>query len=436
MPRYGREAYADHCWSVAMIASELTDDVTLLSAAALHDLLLLPDGKRMLRNAPVSADTRRLIRGMYRLRNLNIDASRADLDRFIAAFTSEPGLLLLRMAHRMHDVRKLHSLPEPLRSKVAAETLHMYTAIAGRLGLHRWRTEMEDTCFAALHPEEYRNIKKLYDKHADADAFCLRHARTFLRRHLRKAGIDAQLDTRRKGLYSAYRKMIIKQRPFRELTDRLAVRILVDSAEDCYRALGVVHSVMHPMPGKLKDYIGAPKENGYRSIHTVVFPLPGITQHSIEIQIRTKDMHNECEYGFASHGRYKDAVHMLDRRHTMVNLLRNVQLLHAEAHSPKHFSDALRTYFRGDHLLIFDQRNHLTHIRAPATVLDYACSLHGDRCRRLAEARVNGRIAPFDTPLSDGDTVELRFGRTVTNTGSWIVACQQKATRKMVKEWK
>lgn len=431
--RRGGEPYAWHGVEVALAVGELSDDPTLLRVALLHDLSVHPKGNLLLKKL-VSAEERHLIDGMQRLRRLHIDESTRDLDTVIDAVTEDDRLLLLRMAHRINDVRHLDRFTKTLRLQIARETLHMYTAIAGRIGFHRWRSEMEDTCFPLVHPRAATAMARQFKACVRLDEACLKHTQRFLRRHLRKAGIAASLNTRIKGHYSSYRKMMAKNKRFKELTDRLALRIIVESSEDCYRALGVVHGCMHPMPGKLKDYIGAPKENGYRSIHTVVFPLPGVTEQPIEIQIRTVEMDHECEYGSVSHTHYKAWAYVLTSNAGRVNLIRNLESLRAESRSTAEFEQALRSYFREDHIALFDANNNLTHLPKTATALDFVCAAFPERVKRLSEIRINGRPQSIDTPLHDGDTVDARFGRERTIQRDWLGACRLSQCKRIVRE--
>lgn len=289
--------------------------------------------------------------------------------------------------------------------------------------MHRWRSEMEDRCFPVIQPKIAGSLQKKFHALRALDDACLRHTEKFLRSSLRKAGIDCDTEVRRKGLYSTYRKMVIKRRAFEDLTDRLAVRIILPTMEDCYRALGVVHGVMHPMPGKLKDYIGAPKENGYRSIHTVVYPLPGVTEQPMEIQLRTSDMNGDCEYGCAAHGKYKESIYALQAQPARVNLFRNLESLRSESRSPAQFEEALRKYFHEDHIAIFDAKNNLYHLRKPASILDFVCHAFPERIASVKSVRLNGRVRSLDTRLQDGDTVEAHFGKKRTITHEWVHAC-------------
>lgn len=428
------EDYAAHGREVASTLRESLQDPSLLAIALLHDLLVHPDGSDLLNQSPLSAEERRIVREMHELRRLHIDANTEDLDTALGAFTHDTRLLPLRMAHRLNDIRHFDRFAKNIQKQIAHESLHMYTAIAGRLGMHVWRYEMEDRCFALLQPKMTAHLMQRFAEAEKLDQVCLNQTMVFLSKALKKNGITCTLQQRIKGIYSTYRKMTIKRRRFEELTDRIAVRIIVPDTDACYRALGVVHGAMHPMPGKLKDYIGAPKENNYRSIHTVVYPLPGVSEQPIEIQIRTQEMHRICEFGAAAHGEYKDALYAMQNGHSRVNLFRNLLSLRSEARSPKQFETALRKYFSEDHLAVFDHENNLYHLRKPASVLDCICHSFPQRVQFLKEARVNGRKVSLDAPLRDGDIVEPIFGKQVMLRKDWLGACRQVSMRKHLRQ--
>jgi (p)ppGpp synthase/HD superfamily hydrolase len=434
--RRSGEDYCTHVTEVAATLEEVIQDDTLTAVAILHDLPMHPDGAALLEQSPLSDEQRELVRGMHKLRRLHIDMNTGDLDRMIGAFADDSRLLLLRMAHRLNDVRHMDRFPAKRRKEMAHETLTMYTAVSGRLGFHRWRWQMEDICFMELQPRASKNMKKYFDASRAIDEECLRHASSFLRGKLGEHGIEADIDERIKGLYSTYRKMVLKNLSFDKLTDRLALRILVNNKEDCYRALGVIHASMRPMHGKLKDYIGTPKENGYQSIHTVVYPLPGISELPIEIQIRTREMHKECEFGIASHGSYKHWRYTLSSPQSRVNLFRNLESLHGVIRSHHTFTQALKRSFNDNKLLIFDPQNNVYHIDKPASALDFGCQMYPDKCRAIRGVRINGREHELGTLLKDGDIVELIVGTKAVPMKEHIEAAQQKATKVLIrKSW-
>ncbi|OGJ63698.1 hypothetical protein A3C37_02875 [Candidatus Peribacteria bacterium RIFCSPHIGHO2_02_FULL_53_20] len=404
--RHTGESYFEHGQQIVKALREITADTTLLAAAMAHDLLVLPDGKAIMEASPLTSEERSLAHGMHKLRKLHIDENTKDLDRVIRSFANDSRLLLLRMAHRLIDIRHIRTLSPKRQREIARETLHMYTAIAGRLGFHRWRHEMEDICFQILQPKNAAALEEEFARMSAVDMICIDRTTAFLRKQLASVGISADLSHRIKGLYSTYRKIVVKGRPFRELTDRLALRIIVPSLDDCYRTLGVVHRCMHPVPGKLKDYIGAPKENGYRSIHTVIWPLPGVTEQPMEIQIRTEEMDRECELGVMSHAEYKRMTYALNSVGTAVDLWRNLQTLRAEARSPTQFEKALRSYFDESHIAIFDAQDNLYHIPRPATARDFLKIACPHTPKTIRVVRINGRKKPVETELKDGDCVE------------------------------
>ena len=421
--------YAEHGTEVAQTIREVSDDPALIRVALLHDILLAKDGEQLLALSPLTPDERALSKTMHRLRRLHIDASVKDLDTVMTAFSEDPRVLPLRVAHRLNDVRNLGRLGTRAGKQVARETLHMYGSIAGRLGMYAWKEEMEELCFRFLHPKTADALQKQIAEHGELDALCLRHTERFLRKKLKEQGMTFRIQTRIKGVYSTYRKIIIKKKAFHELTDRLALRIIVEKEPDCYRALGIVHANLHPIPGKLKDFIGTPKENGYRSIHTVIYPLPGVTEQPVEIQIRTREMERECEYGPAAHASYKHWTYALHALPSRVDLFRNFNSLVAETRSPARFAAALRMYHREDRLAIFDGDGTLYHLKRPVSALDFACHLDGRRCRYLKSVRINGRTRPIGTLLHDGDTVEARYTRVPQAQKSWLQECHLPRTR-------
>lgn len=435
--RQSGENYYEHGVDVATTLEEVTDDPSLICIAILHDILVHPQGAQLLEESPLAPEERALVRTMHNLRRLHIDSNTKDLDTVLDAFTVDGRLLLLRMAHRLNDVRHLKRFPKSRQKEIARETLHMYTAISGRLGFQRWRWQMEDICFMALQPRIAKRMKKKFEEMRDVDEACLKHAHAYLLQQLKANGIEATIDERIKGLYSTYRKMVLKNKTFGELNDRLALRVLVHSINDCYVTLGIVHGSMRPINGKLKDYIGMPKENGYRSIHTVVYPLQGISELPIEIQIRTQEMHHECEYGIASHGAYKNWNYALGSSESRANLYRNLESLHAVLQSKDSFTEALRNSFRPDKLLIFDPENCMHYIAQPASALDFACHLRPDTCLHVAGVRINGRERPLSTSLRDGDTVEIIMSESPTLAPQYIRACQQRMTQNLLaRAWK
>jgi guanosine-3',5'-bis(diphosphate) 3'-pyrophosphohydrolase len=418
--RKSGENYAEHGIQTAMTLSEVTSDISLLKAAVLHDFFLHNDSERLVRESPLNSDEIELARKMHQLRGLVIDSRTKDLDKVLSSFIQDERLFPMRMAHRLNDVRQLKNFQPRLRRKIAKETLHMYTALASRLGMHAWRYEMEDICFKEVHPTIAFELEDKFNKLRSFDEECLFQTKKFLSERFEARGIECRIESRVKGLYSTYRKMILKHREFEELTDRLAIRIVAYDLMDCYRILGVIHTFMHPIPGKLKDYIGAPKENSYQSIHTVVYPLAGITEQPIDIQIRTEFMNELCENGPAAHADYKRFYYAINDGVGKVSLFRNLAHLRQRVNSPKQFEKVLRKYFSGDQISVFDPDDNLYHLKKPATALDFVVHAFPSKYKKTREIRINGRKSNLHIPLKDGDIVSVRFGRKLTINKDWI----------------
>lgn len=432
--RRSGESYFQHGCEVAKTVREVSRDVDLLIVAILHDVQVHPIGEKLLRLAPLTPDQRRMVRGMYRLRRLHIDENTQDLDYVVDQVMKDPRLVILRMAHRLNDARNLYRFHGMLRHRLAKETLHMYTAIAGRLSMNSWRAELEDICFLELYPQPAQALKEQMEKSHEMDLVCIQHAKRFVQKKLKEHHISSQAQGRIKGIYSSYRKMLMKQRMFGELTDRLAVRIIVDTEEDCYKALWIVHQYMNPMPGKLKDYIGTPKENGYRSIHTVVYPIPGVTDRPIELQIRTAAMHWECEFGMAAHVNYKSINYKLTSRGSRVNLFRNLSVLRQGVDTPDQFRQVLQKHFFEDKMLVFDEHSNVYYLQKPSTALDFACAAYGKKIGRLKKIRVNGREQELGAHIRDGDTVEVQFGKQRQLKRVWQDFCETDVSRELIQE--
>lgn len=432
LKRRSGESYFEHGYQLADALHEVSNDPILFVTLLLHDLPLHPKSKSLIEKSPIDELEKKYIMQMYKLRGLHINEKTKDLDIVISSFSKDSRIILMRMVHRLNDIRNINRFNPNLQEKIAKETLHMYGAIAGRLGFHNWKQEMEDTCFKILHPQIYKDLTKKFKKWKPVDDISLKTTKDYLSNEFKENGINADIKMRIKTLYSTYKKMVLKNRKFQDLTDRLALRVIVPDIESCYKALGIVHSTMHPIPGKLKDYIGSPKENGYRSIHTVVYPLPGVTEQPIEIQMRSREINWECEYGIAAHHRYKDARYRLQHQHSRVQLFKNLEVLKHETPSPKRFKEALVNYFSEDRLILFDEKNNVYHFKKPLTALDFAFLIHKERCLHLKSIKINGRHQPLDTDLSDGDVVEVTFGRKKTFTRKWRKICHNKSSKKLV----
>ena len=321
----------------------------------------------------------------------------------MVAMATDVRVILIKLADRLHNMRTLEALAKQKQIEKARETLEIYAPLAHRLGIHAIKWELEDLAFQRLHPRKYEEIKKLVAQQRNERETYVSDAGEFLVGELRKVGIEAQISGRAKHFYSIYSKMTKKGREFNEIYDLTAMRVIVDSVKDCYGAIGIIHSIWKPLPGRFKDFIATPKLNLYQALHTTVIGPEG---RPLEIQIRTPDMHETAEYGIAAHVIYKESPKgKADERDKMTWLR---QLLDNDGEEdPTEFLEALKVDLFEDEVFVFTPKGEVKNLSAGSTPLDFAYSVHTDIGHRCVGAKVNGKIVPLHYSLRSGDIVEI-----------------------------
>jgi GTP diphosphokinase / guanosine-3',5'-bis(diphosphate) 3'-diphosphatase len=316
---------------------------------------------------------------------------------------TEVRVILIKLADRLHNMRTLSALPKQKQLEKARETLEIYAPLAHRLGIHAIKWELEDLSFQRLHPRKYEEIKKLVSQQRAERERYVENAGGFLRKELRKVGIEAEISGRAKHFYSIYSKMTKKGREFNEIYDLTAMRVIVGSVKDCYGAIGIIHSLWKPLPGRFKDFVATPKLNLYQALHTTVIGPEG---RPLEIQIRTPDMHELAEYGIAAHVIYKEGAAAEDPEREKMTWLR--QLLEAEGdQDPAEFLESLKVDLFEDEVFVFTPKGEVKNLSAGSTPLDFAYAVHTDVGHRCVGAKVNGKIVPLHYQLKSGDIVEI-----------------------------
>jgi GTP diphosphokinase / guanosine-3',5'-bis(diphosphate) 3'-diphosphatase len=326
----------------------------------------------------------------------------------MVAMATDVRVILIKLADRLHNMRTLDALAKQKQIEKSRETLEIYAPLAHRLGIHAIKWELEDLSFQRLHPRKYDEIKKLVaQQRAEREAY-VAEAGEFLSRELKKVGIEAQISGRAKHFYSIYSKMTKKGREFNEIYDLTAMRVLVGSVKDCYGAIGIIHSIWKPLPGRFKDFIATPKLNLYQALHTTVIGPEG---RPLEIQIRTPDMHETAEYGIAAHVIYKERTGSAEQRRAdaerdKMTWLR--QLLESDGEGdPTEFVEALKVDLFEDEVFVFTPKGEVKNLSAGSTPLDFAYAVHTDVGHRCVGAKVNGKIVPLHYQLKSGDIVEV-----------------------------
>nr|MBA2644457.1 bifunctional (p)ppGpp synthetase/guanosine-3',5'-bis(diphosphate) 3'-pyrophosphohydrolase [Solirubrobacterales bacterium] len=353
--------------------------------------------------------------------------------KMMVAMATHVRVILIKLADRLHNMRTLGAMPKHKQIEKAKETLDIYAPIAHRLGIHAIKWELEDLAFATLHPRKYAEIKQLVAQQREERERYVEEAGRYLADQLMELGIHAEISGRAKHFYSIYTKMTRKGREFNEIYDLTAMRVIVDSVKDCYGAVGVIHSIWKPLPGRFKDLVAMPKFNMYQALHTTVIGPEG---RPLEIQIRTSDMHQTAEFGVAAHWRYKEGSNggSIDPTDAKLKWLRT--LLDWQSQDPADFTDTLRTELVEDEVFVFTPKGEVKSLAAGATPLDFAYEIHTDVGHHCVGAKVNGKIVPLHYELRSGDIVEvLTSKRDRGPSRDWLSVAKTNRARNKIRAW-
>jgi GTP diphosphokinase / guanosine-3',5'-bis(diphosphate) 3'-diphosphatase len=430
------EPYVEHPLAVAGILADLHLDTDTLAAALLHDTVedtnVTRDDIREGFGEPVA----KLVDGVTKLGKIHVRTAEQhqaeNIRKMLVAMAEDVRVVLIKLGDRLHNMRTVGAHTAERRQRISRETLDIYAPLAHRLGIWQIKGELEDLAFAVLDPDNYHLIQaKLASRLEQREAF-VRDVSEILEREFEPLGMAAEIAGRTKHLYSIHEKMRRGQKDFDEIYDLIAIRILVDSIKDCYGALGVVHSLWKPIPGRFKDYVAMPKGNGYQSLHTTVVSHTG---EPMEVQIRTHEMHQTSEYGVAAHWRYKGSPDgtRLDERFTWLRLLMDWQkeVLDAEA-----FVDTVRLDIFQDEVFVFTPRGDVRSLPQGSTPVDFAYRIHTDVGHRCIGAKVNGRMVPLDHRLENGDIVEVLTSKAPHGPSrDWLSFVKTSSAREKIRQW-
>jgi GTP diphosphokinase / guanosine-3',5'-bis(diphosphate) 3'-diphosphatase len=440
--RVSGEPYITHPVAVADILADLKLDADTLVAAILHDVIEdTPTAKAEIASVfgQVVAE---LVDGVSKLDQIQFknrqEAQAESFRKMLLAMVRDIRVIMVKLADRMHNMRTLGVMPPVKRRRIARETLEIYAPIAERLGLYAVKLELEDLGFRALYPYRYRVLEReLKRARGNQKQFLGKISETF-KNALKKAEIAGGVEGREKHLYSIYKKMQNKHISINEMVDVYGFRIIVESVDTCYRALGLVHSVYKPMPGRFKDYIAIPRVNGYQSLHTTLFGPNGVP---IEVQIRSEQMHRVAESGIAAHWKYKSGGDTFggiehDRAREWLASLVQIQ----EGGSSEEFLESVKVDLFPDKVYVFTPKGKILRLPTGATAVDFAYAIHTDVGNRCVAAKVDRRLVPLRTPLRNGQTVEIITAKGATPNPSWssflVTAKARAAIRQYLKNLK
>ncbi|KKS35351.1 MAG: (P)ppGpp synthetase I, SpoT/RelA [Parcubacteria group bacterium GW2011_GWC2_42_12] len=406
--RKNGEPYIQHCLHTAFVLAQIKADLATVMAGLLHDIpedteYGLADIKKNF-----GSEVATLVEGITKLSKIKyrgVERYRESLRKMFLAMARDLRVILIKFADRLHNLKTLKSLPLEKRQRIAKETLEIYAPIAGLLGIWRLKWQMEDLCFQHLSPEEYKKLEYIYEvKKKFANNQYIQKVKNILSAKLREAGTPYELDSRFKPLYSIHQKMQKKNRKFDEIYDVFALRVIVPDIANCYKVLGLIHSLWRPNPDRFKDYIAVPKPNGYRSLHTTVFGPEG---KPTEFQIRTKEMDEGAKYGIAAHWYYKMKTKGDNSLRTQPAWIKEVLKIQKETEDAHDFIKQIKFNIFHDRIFVFSPKGDVFDLPEGATPIDFAYTVHTAIGNQAVGAMVNDKIMPLDAELKNGDLVEI-----------------------------
>lgn len=425
--RASGDPYFSHPLEVAAILTEMHMDEATIAVALLHDTIEDTTATRAEIDDLFGPEMGKLVEGLTKLKKLDLVSKKAEqaenLRKLLLAISEDVRVLLVKLADRLHNMRTLDHMPEAKRLRIAEETMDIYAPLAGRMGMQGMREELEEIAFRFINPEAYRAVTARLAEIFERNKGVLTDIEKALSTLFEKHAINAGVKSRQKKPWSVFRKMEAKALSFEQLSDIFGFRVVVDTVEDCYRALGAIHTAWSMVPGRFKDYISTPKQNDYRSIHTTIV---GPSRQRVELQIRTREMNKIAEYGVAAHSIYKDtggktngAAHAISKETNAYAWLRRTIEQLAEGDNPEDFLENTKLELFQDQVFCFTPKGMLIALPRGATPIDFAYAVHTDVGDTCVGAKVNGRIMPLMTELKNGDEVEIIRSKAQVPPAAW-----------------
>lgn len=438
--RNSGEDYFIHPIAVAITLSNMKLDDQTICAGLMHDVLEDTEVTYDEMEEKFGHEITFLVDGVTKLKNLNYSSREEkqaeNIRKMVMAMSNDVRVVLIKLADRLHNMRTLEYKTRKKQVQTATETLEIYVPLAHRLGIYSIKWELEDLCFRYQEPEKYYELAEMVSqKRREREAYINEIIET-LTESLQGSNIDFEISGRPKSLYSIYKKMIRNNIVFEEIYDLTAVRVLVDTIAECYEVLGKVHSLWRPIPNRIKDYIGQPKPNGYRSLHTTVF---GEDSRPFEVQIRTRQMHKECEYGVAAHWRYKEGKTKESDFDNAMEFLRRIMEWQREGgadEDSKAFMETLKTDFFSREIYIYSPAGEIYSLPIGSCAIDFAYKIHTEVGNKCIGAKVNGAIVPITQKLKTGDVVEILTSKNSKGPSrDWLNIVKSNQAKNKIKQF-
>jgi guanosine-3',5'-bis(diphosphate) 3'-pyrophosphohydrolase len=445
--RKSGEPYITHPVAVAELLAEMQLDGDAIVAGLLHDTV---------EDTPVTFEeieatfgpvVRRIVEGETKISKLSVrayeDEQAENLRQMLLAMVGDVRIILVKLADRLHNMRTLAAMPPVKQQRIARETIEIFAPLAHRLGINHVKSELEDLAFSYLEPERYTQLARAVRvRSAERESYVAASIAS-LGERLGREGLAFELAGRSKHLYSIHRKMLRDNKNLDQIFDLMAIRVVLSVGRDprqdeekaaCYRALGIVHSLWTPIPGRFKDYVAVPKPNGYQSLHTTVIGLHG---HPIEVQIRSRRMHEIAEFGVAAHWAYKQGIDDVGEVQKRLTWMQQLLEADTDADSAGAFLDAVKTDLLAERVLVFTPAGDVVNLPRGSTPLDFAYTVHTEVGHRCVGARVNGEIVPLSTALQTGDRIEVLTNRSQTYGPStdWLQLATTRSARQKIRQW-
>jgi guanosine-3',5'-bis(diphosphate) 3'-pyrophosphohydrolase len=435
--RNSGEPFLVHPVEVCSILAEMHLDMPTLVAGLLHDTVEDSSATVEQVRAEFGEEVAALVDGVTKLGKIKFDtrdeAQSQNLRKMLIAMAKDIRVILIKLADRLHNMRTIEFLAPDRQRDKAIETMEIYAPLAHRLGISQVKWELEDLAFKVLEPAKYQQIQRLVADSRTAREAYLKQVISELTSQLEQVGIRAEISGRPKHFYSIYQKMSQKGKDFNEIYDLIALRIIVGSVKDCYGALGTVHSIWKPVPGRFKDYVAMPKFNMYQSLHTTVIGPAG---RPLELQIRTEEMHRTAEYGIAAHWRYKEGGARGDESFDeRLAWLRQMLEWQTELKDPREFMEALKIDLFEDEVFVFTPKGDVVSLRKGSTPIDFAYQIHTEIGNHTVGAKVNGSIVPLGYELQMGDRVDIMTNKSSGPSRDWLNVVRTSSARSKIRSY-
>ena len=432
--RLSGEPYFIHPFETAKNLAKLGMDTPTIVAGLLHDTLEDTAVTEEIIKKEFGDDIAFLIKGVTKLGTLKYRGHERHVEslrKFFVAIANDLRVVIIKFSDRLHNLRTLKYIPAEKRHRIALESIEVYAPLANRLGMGKLKGDIEDAAFPYAYPAEYKMVEDIIKEKKGLYEKYLAEVRKELKKALEKNRVKfVEIDYRIKHKYSLYKKLLRYDMDIEKIYDIVALRVVVDTVEDCYRVLGIVHSIWNPLPGRIKDYIAVPKPNGYRSIHTTIFTgLGGVA----EIQIRTKEMHQEAAYGIAAHFTYKERGLKDDK--DKFKWIEELKELNYSPDDPKSFLDHLKMDFFNNRIFVFTPAGDVIDLPEDSTPIDFAYSIHSDIGNHVLGSKVNGRMLPIFTILKNGDIVEIVTKKDSKPSSKWLEYAKTTIAKKHIRSY-